>query len=479
MTDLRPADDATRPTAPAPPALTAAAAAVAAVLVAGRVAALIKEIAVAAWFGNRETTDAFYLGWLAPAALANTVGAALEIAIIPHLVRRRRERLAAWQLFRAAARRTVNATLIAAGVLMLLARPIMAVLVGPGAGGPAADPGSSAAPAAACGAPGPVVDPDAAVECLRITAVYLPAHVFIFLLSGALAANRMFAASVSWMVVSSATTAAVLWFGSDQPGRPAAALAYATVIGYGAALLWMIALTAFVSPGQSARPVGAIQLRAELGSILRNAWPLAVAGAMTQVNLLVDGLFAARLYDGAMSSLQRAGLIAGTVVLLITRSLFRPALVGLAEADAPGRAALWPLLRPVLLVGVPAAAVLAVLAEPLTRLVLERGSFGPGDTAAVAEALRWFAPGTVFAAAAGTASAALAAARRNWAAAACPAIAAALHVPLNFALLAVWPSLEHRHAALAASGSITAVLTAALVVFTVARLGRPATPTAA
>jgi len=47
-------------------------------------------------------------------------------------------------------------------------------------------------------------------------------------------------------------------------------------------------------------------------------------------------------------------------------------------------------VRTIALFLIPAATATAVLAEPLTRLVYQRGEFGPGSTDAVSEALFWF-----------------------------------------------------------------------------------------
>jgi putative peptidoglycan lipid II flippase len=48
-------------------------------------------------------------------------------------------------------------------------------------------------------------------------------------------------------------------------------------------------------------------------------------------------------------------------------------------------------MRQILLLLTPAAAAILVLAEPMVRLVFERGEFGPSQTDLVAEALFWFA----------------------------------------------------------------------------------------
>jgi len=62
-----------------------------------------------------------------------------------------------------------------------------------------------------------------------------------------------------------------------------------------------------------------------------------------------------------------------------------------ARRDLPGlRATMASGMRQILLLLVPAAAFTLVLAEPIVRLLYERGEFGPDSTELVAEALVWF-----------------------------------------------------------------------------------------
>jgi putative peptidoglycan lipid II flippase len=59
------------------------------------------------------------------------------------------------------------------------------------------------------------------------------------------------------------------------------------------------------------------------------------------------------------------------------------------------RATLSSALRMMLILNVPATVGLIVLREPIVSLLFERGSFTPGDTAATATALMFYAPGLV------------------------------------------------------------------------------------
>jgi putative peptidoglycan lipid II flippase len=62
-----------------------------------------------------------------------------------------------------------------------------------------------------------------------------------------------------------------------------------------------------------------------------------------------------------------------------------------ARRDLPGlRATMASGMRQILLLLIPAAAFTLVLAEPITRLLYERGEFGPASTELVSDALVWF-----------------------------------------------------------------------------------------
>ncbi len=89
------------------------------------------------------------------------------------------------------------------------------------------------------------------------------------------------------------------------------------------------------------------------------------------------------------------GLVATAVSLAVLPTLSRQ---DVAAEIVPFRATLSQGLRLVLALVIPATAGLFVLATPLIALVFEHGDFGPADTAAVAEALRYHLPGLIFAA---------------------------------------------------------------------------------
>ncbi len=151
--------------------------------------------------------------------------------------------------------------------------------------------------------------------------------------------------------------------------------------------------------------------RAELG--LRLPWPrltpevrrtLAIMGpgaigaGVTQVNLLVSTALASFLPGGSVSYLYYAdrlnqlplgvvGIAVGTAILPpLSRHLRLGEDSAAVETQNRG-------LELALLLTVPAAVALAVLAQPILAVLFQRGAFSPTDTAATASALAAYAAG--------------------------------------------------------------------------------------
>jgi putative peptidoglycan lipid II flippase len=131
--------------------------------------------------------------------------------------------------------------------------------------------------------------------------------------------------------------------------------------------------------------------------------PVTLTIGLVNVNFLVDTLFASRLLDPelAPAAIDKAFrlymLPQGIFAVAVTTVLF-PTLARLsARGDEPGlRRALDTGLRQIAFLLVPAALVSIVLADPIVRLVYERGEFTPEDTTVVADCLQAFSLGLVF-----------------------------------------------------------------------------------
>src|SRR5918911_635667 len=131
--------------------------------------------------------------------------------------------------------------------------------------------------------------------------------------------------------------------------------------------------------------------------------PVTLGLGLINFNAVVDSLFASRLIDPelAPTAIDRAfriymlpqGMFSVAVATVLFPSLSRLA----ARGDLAGfrdRVALG--LRQIAFLLIPASVVSAVLAEPIIRLVYQRGQFGPGQTPVVAGALAAFSLGLTF-----------------------------------------------------------------------------------
>ncbi|MEI8307696.1 MAG: murein biosynthesis integral membrane protein MurJ [Chloroflexales bacterium] len=131
--------------------------------------------------------------------------------------------------------------------------------------------------------------------------------------------------------------------------------------------------------------------------ILRLYAPVALGIGFSIIGTLIDRWLASGL-PAAPTTMRYAttliqfplGLVASAVALAVLPTLSRQSAVGDERAF---RATLAMGLKVVLLLILPATAGLLALAEPITRLLFERGAFGSTDSAATAMALRFYLPG--------------------------------------------------------------------------------------
>jgi putative peptidoglycan lipid II flippase len=134
--------------------------------------------------------------------------------------------------------------------------------------------------------------------------------------------------------------------------------------------------------------------------VLQLMGPAVIAASAVQVNVLINSIFASYLQDGAVSWLNIAfrlmqlplgifGVAVATVTLpLVSRSV---ALGDIAQF----RSGLSHAIRLVMLLTIPAAIGLIILADPIIRLIYEHGRFTAFATEQTAAALRFYAIGLV------------------------------------------------------------------------------------
>jgi putative peptidoglycan lipid II flippase len=131
--------------------------------------------------------------------------------------------------------------------------------------------------------------------------------------------------------------------------------------------------------------------------------PVTLTIGLVNVNFVIDTLFASRLLDPelAPAAIDKAFrlymLPQGVFAVAVTTVLF-PTLARLAARDDIGalRRALDGGLRQIAFLLVPAGLLSIVLAEPIVRLVYQRGEFSADDTVIVAQCLQAFSIGLVF-----------------------------------------------------------------------------------
>ena len=131
--------------------------------------------------------------------------------------------------------------------------------------------------------------------------------------------------------------------------------------------------------------------------------PVTLTIGLINVNVLVDTLFASRLLDpelapAAIDKAFRLYMLPQGIFSVAVSTVLFPTLARLAaRGDLPGlRRALDGGIRQIAFLLTPAAVLSIVLAEPIVRLVYQRGEFTAEDTTIVAQCLQAFSLGLVF-----------------------------------------------------------------------------------
>jgi putative peptidoglycan lipid II flippase len=129
--------------------------------------------------------------------------------------------------------------------------------------------------------------------------------------------------------------------------------------------------------------------------VLKLMLPVTIGLGVINFDLLINSILGTLVSDAAPRAIDAAfriymlpqGMFSVAVATVLFPQLSRLA----ARRDLPGlRRWSGDGMRMILLVLIPSAAATIVLATPLTRLVYQRGDFGPDATEAVATALFWF-----------------------------------------------------------------------------------------
>ncbi|MFH1834416.1 MAG: murein biosynthesis integral membrane protein MurJ [bacterium] len=333
----------------------------------GRLLGLVRDVAVAYFFGARAETDAFFLAYRIPYLLVLMVAGALTATFVPLLsyrlaTGRKRE---AWDL-------SVNmgniicVVLIAVTVVLIVVAPWIIPLVGFGFSAGTADK---------------------AVFLFRILMIGFVFEGLTGLVFGMLNSLRRFALAAFAPAVGTVVTLVITVAFARSLGITA--LAIGSVIG------WAVGL-AVLFPGlrdQGIRYKPRIDWHdpgvREVGGMV---WPILIGSAVGKVSIFADQVLGSTLEVGSISSLSYAEklfqLPLGLFVAGITVPIF-PLLSEQVAANAPERvkATVDFSMRLMGFLMVPATVGIILLRYPIIGLIFEHGKFTSADTTRTAWAL--------------------------------------------------------------------------------------------
>jgi putative peptidoglycan lipid II flippase len=348
-----------------------------------RLLGLVREQVLAYWFGASDSMDAFLVAFRVPNLVRDLFAeGAMSAALVPTFSRALADgRERAWRLGNS----VMNALIAVTGLLVVAAIVFAPAIVSGLAGDFAAVPGKF----------------ELTVTLTRIMAPFLILVAIAAACMGMLNSLDVFfvpALSPAMFNVASIAVGVGLVPVAMQAGvEPILAMAIGTLVGgLGQVLLQWPPLHARgyrYAPRLDLADPGLRQVLALMG-------PGVVGLAATQLNVFVNTIVATGEGTGAVSWLGYAFRVMYLPIGLFGVSIATATTPALARLVAAGRlpamrATLASALALMLTLNVPAAVGLVVLATPIVRLLFERGSFTPADTAATAAAVQFYAVGLV------------------------------------------------------------------------------------
>jgi putative peptidoglycan lipid II flippase len=343
-----------------------------------RVFGFIRDILTAAILGTGPVADAFFVAQRLPNLFRSLFAeGAFSAAFVPLFAGTVAER--GRDTARIFAEDTLAVLLAALLVFVLVGEIFMPALMTVIAPGFAEDPGKF----------------NLAVDLTRITFPYLLFIALVALQGGVLNSVERFAAAAATPILLNLFLIAGLLMMDRFGWRDGRALAWALTAAGFAQFLWL--LFSCARAGLALRlPVP--RLTPEVRRTLAVMAPGTIGAGVTQLNLLISTALASLLPGGSVSFLYYAdrlnqlplgvvGIAVGTAILPPLSRHIRLGHLG----DAIGTQNRG--LELALLLTLPAAVALAVLATPILSVLFQRGAFSPGDTAATAAALSAYAGG--------------------------------------------------------------------------------------
>jgi putative peptidoglycan lipid II flippase len=333
-----------------------------------RLTGFVRDVLTATYLGAGATADAFFIAFQFPNLFRSLFAeGAFSAGFVPiftqTLARDGKEKA---KQFADDAFAVLAAALLVFSVIMIIAMPVVLYVMAPGF---ADIPGQM----------------ERTTELARIAFPYLFFVSLTSLQSGVLNAFDRFAAAAFAPVLLNLTLIAALLSGAGSNSDPAIFLAWGVFIAGVVQFFWL---------AQDCKRIGmrfklsVPRLTPEVKTLLSRMAPVMFGAGIYQLNLVVNKIVATLVSAGAVSWLYYADRVNIGVALvpLLSRHI-QNGDTAAALADQ-NRA-----IELSLLLTVPAAVGIAMLAEPITSVLFERGAFSALDREAVAAALTAFSFG--------------------------------------------------------------------------------------
>jgi putative peptidoglycan lipid II flippase len=347
---------------------------------ASRVLGFLRDMVVALYFGAGPVTDAFFVAYRIPNTLRRLLAeGALSTAVVPVFAEYAETR--GPLEFRRLLRAMAGGALLALGVTTLIGIAFAPWIVRVIAPGFLDSPGQA----------------DLTVLLTRLMFPYLLLVGLAALAMGALNTHgRFFAAALGPAIANVGIIAGVLLLARHL--NPAILSVAVGVLAGGLGHLFVL-MPSLWRAGLLVAP--SLELgHPAMGRVARLMLPAVFGLAAVQVTVFVNTLLASLLPAGSVSFLYYADRIMEFPLGVFGIALASASLPAMARQAAVGDTAgvLGTLnfsLRLAIFITVPATVGLVLLREPIVRVLIERGQFGPADTVATGQALLWYAVGLI------------------------------------------------------------------------------------
>lgn len=313
-----------------------------------------------------------------------------------------------------------------------------------------------------------------ATELSRIAFPYLLFISLVSLQSGVLNSLGRFAAAAAAPVLLNLTLIAAMLTFADGEATAGHVLSWGVFAAGIVQFAWLAHhCRRHGMPVRLRRP----RLTPEVRLLGRRILPVVFGASLYQINLLVGTILASLVADGAVSFLYYADRVTqlplGVVGVAVGTALLPALSRQLAAGDeAAARASQNRGLEFALLLTLPAAVALVVIAEPIIAVLFERGAFGPADTLATAWALMAYATGLPAYVLIRVLTPGFFAREDTSTPVRIAAVAMLANIVLNLVLMQIWG-----HVGIAAAAAVSAWLNAGLLALTLKRRGQLAPDT--